>query len=129
MLQTVSRSSVFLQKRKFQEPHVHKVVVPTTVCVKNPVTGFDEEVIVNTLKEEEFIDKHLRASDFALDVQLRSGVDLKDCGRYFTPSTPEEYVDVVSNASKYLQELQQPSTAQPTGEPIKEPIQEPSKTE
>ena len=106
MLRTVSRDVVHHQQRSYRPPIVHKIVVPTTVCVKNPVTQDDEEVIVNTLKEESFIDSHLRASDFSLDVQLRSGVQLQDCGRYFSPSTPEEYVDVMNNVSSYLQKAQ-----------------------
>lgn len=106
MLRTRSRTTVPLQRVRFDDIKPSKVLQSDVVCITNPVTKSDEEHVVNTFKEEVLIDPHLRSSDFDLEVQIRAGVQLKDCGKYFSPSSPEEYANVVGNLANYLSTLQ-----------------------
>lgn len=121
MLRTVPRSRVWLQPPKFDKQKLHKILVPSEICVKNPLTGIEEYQIVNTYAEEELIDPRLRASDFALDVQIRHDVQLKDCGRYLEPSTPEEYVETIRQLSN---RIERETIIEYKPDPVKETEQE-----
>lgn len=104
MLRTKSRDSVWHQPVRCREQRIHKVLVPTEIAVKNPSTGEDEFSVINTYKEENLIDSHLRASDFSLEITMRNPDMMRDCGKYFEPSTPEEYVDTVAKLSRHYEE-------------------------
>lgn len=130
MLKTRSRLGVFNRPVKFREFFPYKIAVPSEVAVRNPVTGKDEVTTVLTFKEESVVDSHLRASDFALDVLIRQDAVklLRDCGKYFQPSTPEEYMEIVSNFSSLLDS--QKSIVEPALDPTAVPTpdsSEPSK--
>lgn len=104
MQKTINRKSVWSRSPKFAPEIKHKILTSEEVLVQNPNTKEDESHIVNTYKEESVIDPHLRASDFSLHVIMQhSPQQLKDCGRFFTPENPEEYVDMVASLSARIQ--------------------------
>lgn len=123
-MKTFSRLGVFRRNVKFKPWQQYKVAVPTEVCIKNPTTGEDELHNVITFKEEPHIDPILKASDFALDVQIRHGVQLSDCGKYFEPSNPEEYVDMVSNMTSVLRDLSLKSSDQVSSQEKKQVVEQ-----
>ena len=129
MQRTINRKSVWSRSPKFAPEIKHKILTSEEVLVKNPSTREDESHIVNTYKEESVIDPHLRASDFSLQVIMQhSPQQLKDCGRFFTPENPEEYVDMVASLSARIQAQIDKEQAD-AKEVIETPIVEPSKTE
>ena len=134
MLVTRKRHQVFKRQVNFAEMPVQKVLIPTEVAVFNPYTKEDEIQIVNTYIEENLLDPQLKASDFSLQIQLRNGQQLKDCGFYLSPSTPEEYNSLLHGFAGRLEEqlakLHQPQqSSDPTPDPTPEPTPEPTKTE
>lgn len=96
-------------------PHVDRTVSQTEVTlVENPTTHEVNEV-TNVLQViPQPIDPSLRASDFALEVQLRNGVNLTECPSVLKPSL-EDFSRMVgsslgsiqSDVSKY-QEIHKP---------------------
>ena len=138
MLVTRKRHQVFKRKVNFADMPVQKVLIPTEVAVLNPYTKEDEIQIVNTYIEENLLDPHLKASDFSLQIQLRNGQQLKDCGFYLSPSTPEEYNALLHGFAgrfeEQLAKLRQPKVSpEPTPDPtpVSTPVStpEPPKTE
>lgn len=104
MQKTINRKLVWSRSPKFAPEIKHKILTSEEVLVKNPSSKEDESHIVNTYKEESVIDPHLRASDFSLQVIMQhSPQQLKDCGRFFSPENPEEYVDLVASLSARIQ--------------------------
>lgn len=99
------RSSVFRRSPHWRMRLASKVAQQKQFIVKSPIDGSELEESVTVYVDEPQIDTHLKASDFALDVQLRNGVQLQDCPAYFSPSTPEEYYQIVTNASGYYRNL------------------------
>ena len=129
MQKTINRKSVWSRSPKFSPEIKHKILTSEEVLVTNPSTKEDESHIVNTYKEESVIDSHLRASDFSLQVIIQhSPQQLKDCGRFFTPENPEEYVDMVASLSARIQAQIDKEQAE-AKESIETPIVEPSQTE
>ena len=125
MQKTKPRNKVWERNPKFAQETRHKVLVPDEVAVENPVTKETEIHVVNTFKDEVVIDPHLRASDFSLEVQLKHAPDLlKDCGKFFTPENPEQYVDLIRNLDSRIQKQIDIETVKP--EPTPEPTLEPS---
>lgn len=123
MQKTNPRTKVWNRPPEFDSIKKHKILVPDEVCVVNPITKEEETHIVNTYKEESEIDSHLRASDFSLEVQIKSGVQLKDCGKYFTPDNPEQYTELVAHLSDEInsQIAKENVKSEPTPEPTLEP--------
>lgn len=125
MQETINRKRVWKRYVSVAPEEKHKVLASDEVCVLNPVTKLEETHIVNTFKDEPIIDPKLRASDFSLEVQIRNGVQLKDCGKYFTPQTPEEYVNTIQNliqsAESKIVKLESVSQASESQESIVEP--------
>lgn len=121
MIKSRSRLGVFNRPLRFHKHEPYKVAVPTEVAVKNPISGKDEVTTVLTFKEEQPVDPVLKASDFELDVLIRNNAVnlLRDCGKYLQPSTPEEYMDIVSNFSVLLdsQKRSFESNSAPTSAP------------
>lgn len=131
MQKTINRKSVWSRSPKFAPEIKHKILTSEEVLVQNPSTKEDESHIVNTYKEESVIDPHLRASDFSLQVIMQhSPQQLKDCGRFFTPENPEEYVDMVASLSARIQsQIDKEQAAIAPEESVTDSIVEPSKTE
>lgn len=124
MQKTFKRTRVWSRSPQFAPETRHKILQSDEVCVVNPTTKLEETHIVNTYKEESVIDPHLRASDFSLEVQIRAGVQLKDCGRYFTPENPEQYTDMIAHLSDQIQRQIAKENVKP--EPVPEPVPEPA---
>lgn len=105
MIKSRCRLGVFNRPIRFHKHEPYKVAFPTEVAVRNPITGKDEVTTVLTFKEEQPVDPVLKASDFELDVLIRNNAVnlLRDCGKYLQPSTPEEYMDIVTNFSVLLE--------------------------
>lgn len=124
MQKTNPRTKVWNRPPEFDSIKKHKILVSDEVCVVNPVTKEEETHIVNTYKEESEIDSHLRASDFSLEVQIRAGVQLKDCGKYFTPENPEQYTELVAQLSDQInaQIAKENVKHEPVSEPASEPV-------
>lgn len=128
-MQKVNSHSVARQNRvSFMPKERYKVATTKEVAILNPSTKIVETHRIVTYDEEPTIDPHLKASDFDLDVQIRNGVNLRDCGLYFEPSV-EEYTNVIASLTshinlsestlKKLQESQQsPSTANIDVQPV-----------
>lgn len=129
MQKTINRKSVWSRSPKFAPEIKHKILTSEEVLVKNPSSQEDESHIVNTYREESVIDPHLRASDFSLQVIMQhSPQQLKDCGRFFTPENPEEYVDMVASLSARIQAQIDKEQAESQAA-IETPVVEPTKTE
>jgi len=104
------------------------ILTSTSVLVKDPITGLANEAIVNHYVEEPFIDKSLRAGDFALDVQLRNGVHLNECPSYLNPSSPEQYNAVMAGYINVYNHLaskavvnEQPKTIEDKSQNVEQP--------
>lgn len=121
MLQTKNRLSVFHRSVKTEPQKKYYLASPQELLVKNPVTGNNEKRTTVLEREEPEIDKFLRVHDFDLEVQLQNEQQLKDCGYYLQPSTPEAYVDTVANLSSNLRDL---ISKQQTQQPVQEVKQE-----
>ena len=118
MQKVLSHSVARLNRVSFMTKERYKVATTKEVALLNPSTKIVETHRIVTYDDEPSIDSHLKASDFDLDVQLRNGVNLRDCGLYFEPSI-DEYANVVAQLTsninlsettlKKLQEAQQSS--------------------
>lgn len=130
MLVTRKRHQVFKRQVNFADMPVQKVLIPTEVAVLNPYTKEVEIQIVNTYIEENLLDSHLKASDFSLQIQLRNGQQLKDCGFYLSPSSPEEYNELLHGfTGRFEEQLAKLHQPQVSPEPTSQPTPEPTKTE
>lgn len=131
MQKTIDRKKVWSRSPKFAPEGKHKVLAMDEVCIVNPVTKEEETHIVNTYKDEPVIDPRLREEDFSLEVQIKQGVQLKDCGKYFTPENPEEYAaqiaDICFRQETSWRKVHPDSTLDSTAEPTSEPTPESSK--
>lgn len=124
MQKTLDRKKVWSRNPKFAPEGKHKVLAMDEVCVVNPVTKEEETHIVNSYKDELVIDPRLCEEDFSLEVQIKQGVQLKDCGKYFTPQTPEEYAAQIADLCFRQETVWRKAHPEPTPEPIPEPTPE-----
>lgn len=131
MLQANRRAGCLQRSVKFDAiQERHKFQSATPVLVKNPVSGLDEEQVILTMKEEPVIDSHLREEDFSLQVILRnSPQNLKDCGYYLQPSTPEEYSSMLSRFTHGLDDFVSSEQLKQQLNVKQEPISAPSNPE
>lgn len=131
MQKTLDRKKVWSRNPKFAPEGKHKVLAMDEVCIVNPVTREEETHIVNSYKDEPLIDPRLCEEDFSLEVQIKQGVQLKDCGKYFVPENPEEYAahiaDICFRQETAWRKAHPDPTPEPTPVPNPEPTLEPSK--
>lgn len=131
MQKTIDRKKVWSRNPKFAPEGKHKVLAMDEVCIVNPVTKEEETHIVNSYKDEPVIDPRLCEEDFSLEVQIKHDVQLKDCGKYFVPNTPEEYAaqiaDICFRQESAWRKAHPESTLGSTPEPTPEPTLESSK--
>lgn len=122
MQKTIDRKKVWSRNPKFAPEGKYKVLAMDEVCVVNPVTKEEETHIVNSYKDEPVIDPRLREEDFSLEVQIKQGVQLKDCGKYFIPNTPEEYAAQIADICFTQETVWRKAHPDPTPDPTPDPI-------
>lgn len=99
------RTRVFLRVPRLPLQPPSYVLQHTVVAVEDPTSHEVVEKNVSLEVLEPQIDTHLCSRDYDLDVELRNGQLLKECPKYLSPSTPEEYVKIVRDASSYVRSL------------------------